>query len=90
MSGSTIQSYVSNTRLAEQTLQKEEVLKRNPTSQQTFFTEAKSQSEAAVKTSLVREEIAKSGYRLFTEGELAKSCMIKVCVFRQKSRCLQM
>lgn len=51
-----------------QKLQKVEELKKNLTSQQTFFTKAKPQSEAAVKASfIVAEEIAKSG-RPFTEG----------------------
>ena len=64
---------------AEQKLQKVEELKRNLTSQQTFFTKAKSQSEAAVKASFIlAEEIAKSA-RPFTEREFLKSCMIKVC-----------
>lgn len=63
----------------EQKLQKVEELKKNLTSQQTFFTWAKSQSEAAVKASfIVAEEIAKSA-RPFTEGEFLKSCMMKVC-----------
>ena len=54
-------------------------MKRNLTSQQTFFTKAKSQSEAAVKASvIVAEEIAKSA-RPFTEGEFLKSCMMKGC-----------
>ena len=71
---------------AEQKLQKVEGLKRNLTSQQTFFTKAKSQSEAAVKASfIVAEEIARSA-RPFTEGEFLKSCMMKVYdVFRQKA-----
>ncbi|XP_065444398.1 general transcription factor II-I repeat domain-containing protein 2A-like [Chrysemys picta bellii] len=64
---------------AGQKLQKVEELKKNLTSQQTFFTKAKSQSEAAVKASfIVAEEIAKSG-RPFTEGEFVKNCMMKVC-----------
>ncbi|XP_061092579.1 protein FAM200A-like [Conger conger] len=64
---------------AEQKLQKVEELKKNLTSQQMFFTRAKSQSEAAVKASfIVAEEIAKSA-RSFTEGEFLKSCMMKVC-----------
>lgn len=59
--------------------QKVEELKRNLTPQQTFFTKAKSQSEAAVKASfIVAEEIAKSA-RPFTEREFLKSCMMKVC-----------
>jgi hypothetical protein len=64
---------------AEQKLQKVKELKRNLTSQQTFFTKAKSQTEAAVKASfIVAEEIAKSG-RPFSEGEFLKRCMMKVC-----------
>ncbi|GAA6217531.1 general transcription factor II-I repeat domain-containing protein 2-like, partial [Lates japonicus] len=64
---------------AEQKIKKVEELKKNLTFQQTFFTHAKSQSEAAVKASfIVAEEIAKSA-RPFTEGEFLKSCMIKVC-----------
>lgn len=57
---------------AEQKLQKVEELKRNLTSQQTFFTKAKSQSEAAVKASfIVAEEIAKSAiYRGRVSEEL--------------------
>ena len=64
---------------AEQKIQKVEELKKKLTFQQTFFTRAKSQSEAAVKASfIVAEEIAKAG-RPFTEGEFLKSCMVKVC-----------
>ncbi|XP_066512762.1 general transcription factor II-I repeat domain-containing protein 2A-like [Hoplias malabaricus] len=64
---------------AGQKLQKVEEFKKNLTSQQTFFTKAKSQSEAAVKASfIVAEEIAKSG-QPFTEGEFVKNCMMKVC-----------
>ncbi|KAM4620367.1 general transcription factor II-I repeat domain-containing protein 2 [Polymixia lowei] len=64
---------------AEWKLQKVEELKRNLTSQQTFFTKAKSPSEAAVKASfIVAGEIAKSG-RPFSEGEFLKNCMTKVC-----------
>ncbi|XP_072239317.1 general transcription factor II-I repeat domain-containing protein 2-like [Leuresthes tenuis] len=63
---------------SEQKKQKTEELKKNLAFQQTFFTRAKSQSEAAVKASfIVAEEIAKSA-RPFTEGEFLKSCMIKV------------
>uniref|UniRef100_A0A3P9D8L6 SPIN-DOC-like zinc-finger domain-containing protein n=1 Tax=Maylandia zebra TaxID=106582 RepID=A0A3P9D8L6_9CICH len=55
---------------AEQKLQKVEELKKNLTFQQTFFTRAKSQSEACVKASfIVAEETAKSA-RPFTEGGL--------------------
>uniref|UniRef100_A0A8C6VWZ3 SPIN-DOC-like zinc-finger domain-containing protein n=1 Tax=Nothobranchius furzeri TaxID=105023 RepID=A0A8C6VWZ3_NOTFU len=63
----------------EQRLQKVEELKRGLKSQQALFTKAKSQSEAAVRASLiVAEEVAKSA-RPFTEGELIKTCMLKVC-----------
>ena len=59
--------------------QKAEELKKNPTYQQTLFTKAKSQNQAAVKASfIVAEEIAKSS-RPFTEGEFLKSCMMKIC-----------
>ena len=62
-----------------QRLQKVEELKRSLVSQQTMFTKAKSQSEAAVKASfIVAAEVAKSA-RPFTEGEFVKNCMIKVC-----------
>lgn len=63
----------------QQKLQKVEEFKKSLVSQQTMFTKAKSQSEAAVKASfIVAEEIAKSA-RPFTEGEFLKRCMIKVC-----------
>lgn len=62
---------------AEQKLQKVEEVKKNMTFQQTVFTRAKSQSEAALKASfIVAEQIAKLG-RPFTEGHetaLGKSC----------------
>ena len=52
---------------AEQKVQKAEELKKNLTIQQTFFTRAKSQSEAAVKASfIVAEE------QPFSEGEFLK------------------
>ena len=64
---------------AEQKLQKVLELKKNLTSQQTFFPRAKSQGEAAVKASFIlAEEIAQSA-RQFTEGEFLKSCTMKVC-----------
>ena len=64
---------------AEQKLKKIEELKENLTSQQTFSTRAKSQSEAAAKAGfIVAEEIVKSA-RPFTEGEFLKSCMMTVC-----------
>ena len=63
----------------EQKLQKAEEFNENLISQQTFFTKAKSQNEAAVKASfIVAEEIAKSS-RQVSVGELLKSCMMKVC-----------
>ena len=63
----------------KQKLQKVEEVKRSLVSQQTMFTKAKSQSEAAVKASFIVEaEIAKSA-RPFNEGEFVKKCMIKVC-----------
>lgn len=71
---------------AEQKIQKFE-FKKNLTFQ-TFFTGAKSQSEAAVKACfIVAEEITKSG-RSFPKGEFLKNCMIKVCdclISRQKA-----
>ncbi|XP_035500193.1 general transcription factor II-I repeat domain-containing protein 2-like [Scophthalmus maximus] len=64
---------------AEEKIQRVKELKKNLRFQQTFFTRAKSQSEAAVKASfIVAQEIAKSA-RPFTEGEFLKSCMMKVC-----------
>ncbi|XP_074513327.1 general transcription factor II-I repeat domain-containing protein 2-like [Sebastes fasciatus] len=63
----------------KQRLQKVEELKRSLVSQQAMFTNAKSQSEAAVKASfIVATEVAKSA-RPFTEGEFVKNCMMKVC-----------
>ena len=63
----------------EQKLQKAEEFNENLTSQQAFFTKAKSQNEAAVKASfIVAEETAKSSRRV-SVGELLKSCMMKVC-----------
>ena len=48
-------------------------------SQQTVFVKAKSQGEPAVKASfIVVAEIAKAA-QPFTEGEIVKNCMIKVC-----------
>ena len=52
--------------------------KKNLAFQWTFFTKAKSQSEAAVKASfIVAEKVAKLA-RPFTEGAFLKKCMIKV------------
>ncbi|XP_074488096.1 general transcription factor II-I repeat domain-containing protein 2-like [Sebastes fasciatus] len=63
----------------KQRFQKVEELKRSLVSQQAMFTNAKSQSEAAVKASfIVATEVAKSA-RPFTEGEFVKNCMMKVC-----------
>ena len=54
-------------------------MKKSLISQQTMFMKAKSQSEAAVKGSvIVAAEIAKSA-RTFNEGEFVKKCMVKVC-----------
>ena len=54
-------------------------MKRSLVSQQTMFTKAKSQSEAAVKASfIVVAEIAKS-VQSFNEGEFVKKCMVKIC-----------
>ena len=61
-----------------QKLPKVEELKRHLTSQQMFFTKAKSQSGAAVKVSFIVAEEIKSA-QPFTEGEFQKSCMMKVC-----------
>ena len=61
----------------KQKLQKVEEMKRSLVSQQTMFTKAKSQSEAAVKASfIVVAEIAKLA-QPFNEGEFVKKCMIK-------------
>ena len=61
----------------KQKLQKVEEMKRSLVSQQTMFTKAKSQSEAAVKASfIVVAEIAKLA-QPFNEGEFVKNCMIK-------------
>uniref|UniRef100_A0A669FB93 DUF4371 domain-containing protein n=1 Tax=Oreochromis niloticus TaxID=8128 RepID=A0A669FB93_ORENI len=58
---------------AEQKLQKVEELKKNLTFHQTFFTRAKSHSEAVMKASfIVAEEPNQPGTTL-------KSCMMKVC-----------
>src|SRR4029434_4751577 len=63
----------------KQKLQKVDELKRRLVSQQTVFVKAKSQSEAAVKASfIVVAEIAKSA-RPFSETEIVKNCMLKVC-----------
>ena len=63
----------------EQKQQKVEELKRCLKSQQSLFTKAKSQAEAAVKASfIVAHEVAKSS-RPFTEGDFLKQCMVKVC-----------
>jgi len=44
-----------------------------------MFTETKTQSEAAVRTSyIVVEDLAKAA-RSFTEGEFVKHCMLKIC-----------
>lgn len=58
---------------SEQKLQRVEELKKNLTSQQTFFTRAKTQSEAVVKASfIVAEEIVKSG-RPFTRENFCRT-----------------
>ncbi|TWW74204.1 hypothetical protein D4764_14G0002050 [Takifugu flavidus] len=62
----------------EQKLQKVEELKPGLKSGQALFRKAKSQSEAAVKASLIlAEEIAQSA-RPFPEGDFIKHCMLKV------------
>ena len=64
----------------KQKLQKVEEMKRSLVSRQTMFTKAKSQSEAAVKASIiVGAEIAKSARPFMRES--VKKCMIKVCDF---------
>ncbi|TWW53159.1 hypothetical protein D4764_0162040 [Takifugu flavidus] len=61
----------------EQKLQKVEELKPGLKSGQALFRKAKSQSEAAVKASLIlAEEIAQSA-RPFPEGDFIKHCMLK-------------
>ena len=56
--------------------QKAEEFKRSLVSQQTMFVNAKSKSEAAVKSSyIVAAEIAKAA-RPFSEGEFVKDCMV--------------
>ena len=54
-------------------------INRKSKSQQAMFTETKTQSEAAVRTSyIVVEDLAKAA-RSFTEGEFVKHCMLKIC-----------
>ena len=67
----------------KQKLQKVEEMKRSLVSQQTMFTKAKSQSEAALKASfIVVAEIAKLA-QPFNEGEFVKKCLIIMCPDKQ-------
>jgi len=54
-------------------------IERKSKSQQAIFTEAKTQSEAAVKTSYIVVEDVTKAARSFTEGEFVKHCMLKIC-----------
>ncbi|TWW54102.1 hypothetical protein D4764_0145690 [Takifugu flavidus] len=70
----------------EQKLQKVEELKPGLKSGQALFRKAKSQSEAAVKASLIlAEEIAQSA-RPFPEGDSIKHCMLKVEQLEKKGK----